>query len=185
MARQSKHSRLQVAHKAAQIMAEEGINDYAFAKHKAAKYFGFTEKKELALPSNDEINLAIKEYQKIFLDPLSQENLSLLRLEALKIMEDLNRFNPYLISFIDENTSYPTTKTLIHLYTDNTKELELFLLNKSINYKSSHKKYYYSINLEGMYGEIILNIFSENYQHSKLKKISIKNLKKLLNQTSQ
>jgi hypothetical protein len=31
MARQSKHIRFQVAHKAAQMMAEEGISDYAFA----------------------------------------------------------------------------------------------------------------------------------------------------------
>ena len=40
MARQSKHIRFQVAHKAAQMMAEEGISDYAFAKRKAAKFFG-------------------------------------------------------------------------------------------------------------------------------------------------
>ena len=38
MARQSKHIRFQVAHKAAQMMAEEGISDYAFAKRKAAKF---------------------------------------------------------------------------------------------------------------------------------------------------
>ena len=30
MARQNKHIRLQVAHKAAQMMSEEGISDYAF-----------------------------------------------------------------------------------------------------------------------------------------------------------
>ena len=37
MARQSKHIRFQVAHKAAQMMAEEGISDYAFAKRKDRK----------------------------------------------------------------------------------------------------------------------------------------------------
>ena len=65
MARQSKHIRFQVAHKAAQMMAEEGISDYAFAKRKAAKFFGLDDGD--ALPSNDEINDAIKEHQAIFL----------------------------------------------------------------------------------------------------------------------
>jgi hypothetical protein len=64
MARQSKYIRLQVAHKAAQIMAEEGISDYAFAKRKAAKFFGLIEGN--MLPSNNEINEAIKEHQAIF-----------------------------------------------------------------------------------------------------------------------
>ena len=66
MARQSKHIRLQVAHKAAQMMAEEGISDYAFAKRKAAKFFGLDDGD--SLPSNEEINDAIKEHQAIFFD---------------------------------------------------------------------------------------------------------------------
>ena len=41
MARQSKHLRFQVAHKAAQMMAEEGINDYAFKNVKLLNFLGF------------------------------------------------------------------------------------------------------------------------------------------------
>jgi hypothetical protein len=80
MARQSKHIRFQVAHKAAQMMAEEGISDYAFAKRKAAKFFGLMDGD--ALPSNDEINDAIKEHQAIFFDEEHEQRLKELRLEA-------------------------------------------------------------------------------------------------------
>ena len=108
MARQSKHIRFQVAHKAAQMMAEEGISDYAFAKRKAAKFFGLMDGE--ALPSNDEINDAIKEHQAIFFDEEHEARLKVLRLEALSLMKKLKAFNPHLTGPALDGTAgrYPT-----------------------------------------------------------------------------
>ena len=138
MARQSKHIRFQVAHKAAQMMAEEGISDYAFAKRKAAKFFGLMDGE--ALPSNDEINDAIKEHQAIFFDEEHEARLKELRLEALSLMKKLSAFNPHLTGPALDGTAgrYPTIH--IQLYADSMKEVEFFLLNHNIAYETRDRK---------------------------------------------
>ncbi len=138
MARQSKHIRFQVAHKAAQMMAEEGISDYAFAKRKAAKFFGLNDGD--ALPSNDEINEAIKEHQTIYFDEEHEARLKVLRLEALSLMKKLIAFNPHLTGAALDGTAgrYPTLH--IQLYADSMKEVEFFLLNHNIVYETRDRK---------------------------------------------
>jgi hypothetical protein len=138
MARQGKHIRFQVAHKAAQMMAEEGISDYAFAKRKAAKFFGLMDGD--ALPSNDEINDAIKEHQAIYFDEEHEERLKILRLEALSLMKKLIAFNPHLTGGALDGTAgrYPTIH--IQLYADSMKEVEFFLLNHNIAYETRDRK---------------------------------------------
>ncbi len=139
MARHSKHIRLQVAHKAAQMMTEEGISDYAFAKRRAAKFFGLDDGD--ALPSNDEINDAIKEHQAIFFDEEHEEQLKALRLEALSLMKKLIAFNPHLTGAVLDGTAgrYPTLH--IQLYADSMKEVEFFLLNHNIVYETRDRKF--------------------------------------------
>ena len=138
MARQSKHLRFQVAHKAAQMIAEEGISDYAFAKRKAAKFFGLNDGD--ALPSNDEINDAIKEHQAIYFDEEHEARLRVLRLEALSLMKKLIAFNPHLTGAALDGTAgrYPTIH--IQLYADSMKEVEFFLLNHNIVYETRDRK---------------------------------------------
>ena len=138
MARQSKHIRFQVAHKAAQMMAEEGISDYAFAKRKAAKFFGLMDGD--ALPSNDEINDAIKEHQAIFFDEEHEMRLKILRVEALSLMKKLSAFNPHLTGGALDGTAgrYPTIH--IQLYADSMKEVEFFLLGHNITYETRDRK---------------------------------------------
>ena len=50
----TKHIKLAIASKAAELISQEGIRDYHFAKKKAAKYLGFSDKE--VLPSNNEID---------------------------------------------------------------------------------------------------------------------------------
>jgi len=147
MARQSKYIRFQVAHKAAQMMAEEGISDYAFAKRKAAKFFGLIDGD--ALPSNDEINDAIKEHQAIFFDEEHEERLKLLRLEALSLMKKLSIFNPHITGGVLDGTAgrYPTLH--IQLYADSMKEVEFFLLNHNITYETRDRKSHSKEALQG------------------------------------
>ena len=168
MARQSKNIRFQVAHKAAQMMAEEGISDYAFAKRKAAKFFGLMDGD--ALPSNDEINDAIKEHQAIFFDEEHEARLRILRLEALSLMKKLSAFNPHLTGPALDGTAgrYPTIH--IQLYADSMKEVEFFLLNHNMAYETRDRKYHTKdpmqdkkiipvLTLEGSMGPIELLIY--------------------------
>ena len=189
MARQSKNIRFQVAHKAAQMMAEEGISDYAFAKRKAAKFFGLMDGE--ALPSNDEINDAIKEHQAIFFDEEHEARLKELRLEALSLMKKLSAFNPHLTGPALDGTAgrYPTIH--IQLYADSMKEVEFFLLNHNIAYETRDRKYRTKdpvqdkkiipvLTLEGSMGPIELLIYHIDDLKTNKLKASIEETERLI-----
>ena len=53
-----------LAQEAARIMAEHGIDDYGFAKRKAAERLGVGE--HAVLPKNSEVEAALIEYQRLF-----------------------------------------------------------------------------------------------------------------------
>lgn len=193
MSRKAKHIRQQVAIKAAELIIEEGINDYAFAKRKAAKFFGHME--ENALPSNNEIKVAIKEHQAIFFDKEHEVRLRALRLEALNLMKKLSAFNPYLTGdILDGNINrHPTLH--IHLYTDSMKEVEFFLLNHNIKYETSDQKLYAKdsmqikkltpvLTFEGSLGPIKLLIFQLNDIKKNSLQANLKQIKDLMNKES-
>ena len=56
--------RSRIAHLAARLMAEDGIEDYALAKRKAARQAGVPDTREL--PANEEIDAALRAYQQIY-----------------------------------------------------------------------------------------------------------------------
>ena len=60
----SKTVRLSIAARAAEIIMEEGIDDYQYAKKKAVRYLDLGSLD--SLPSNDEIDKALLEYGLIF-----------------------------------------------------------------------------------------------------------------------
>ncbi|QDC89738.1 hypothetical protein FIT80_06075 [Candidatus Methylopumilus universalis] len=180
MARQSKHIRFQVAHKAAQMMVEEGISDYAFAKRKAANFFGLMDGD--VLPSNNEINDAIKEHQAIFLNKEHEGRLKALRLEALNLMKKLSAFNPHLIGGILDGAIGRYPKTHIELYADSMKEIEFFLLNLGIPYETRDlklKKIPILI-IAGSQGPIELMIFDIGSLKFKRNSGSIKYIERLI-----
>ena len=189
MARQNKHIRFQVAHKAAQMIAEEGISDYGFAKRKAARFFGLLDQD--ALPSNNEINDAIKEHQSIFSNGEHEMRLKVLRLEALTLMKKLITFNPHLSGNVLDGTvgRYPTLN--IEVYADSMKEIEFFLLNHNITYETrdlkSHQKYRMQdkkiipiLILEGLNAPIKLFIYDIEDLKKNSQRGSIQQVKKLL-----
>jgi len=193
MAKQSKHVRFQVAHKAAQIIAEEGISDYAFAKRKASKFFGLLDGD--GLPSNDEINNAIKEYQAIFIDSEHEVRLQKLRIEALSLMKKLHAFNPHLTGSVLDGTANRYPIIHIHLYSDSMKEIEFFLLNHNIKYETRDSRPYKKdseqisklmpiLTIEGTMGPIELIIHQSENLKPKKQKVSILGLEALIKTTS-
>src|SRR5512139_3839737 len=86
--------REQLAHQAARLMAEDGITDYAFAKRKAAKQLGAPDTQHL--PSNQEVEQALRSFRALFQQEHHPVILSQLREQALAIMRVLEPFHPYL-----------------------------------------------------------------------------------------
>src|SRR5438105_15216499 len=86
--------RARIAAAAARMMAEDGIDDYALAKRKAARQLGA--ETTHALPGNDEVEEALRAYQELYQSDEQPELLRELRETALDIMEALGDFRPYL-----------------------------------------------------------------------------------------
>ncbi len=141
MARESSSRQIQqrqmVAQQAARLMAEEGIADYAFAKRKAARQLGMEDVK--CLPGNAEIESALREYQELYLADEQPEQLQLLRTDALAVMQLLQRFDPHLTGAVLDGTAGRYAQTEIHLFADSDKEVEIFLLNNKIPYRSEER----------------------------------------------
>jgi len=134
-----KKIRLTVANKAAELIAEEGITDYHFAKTKAAKCLGFSAKEKL--PSNNEIDEALIAYKNIYYRAdfaILQE----LKEMTLKYMRLFKEFNPHAPSQILEGyiSKYPTIE--INLYHDDIKAVEYILLNNQIQFEITDMSLY-------------------------------------------
>jgi len=169
---QIKQARIIIANRAAEIIMEEGITDYHFAKKKAAKYLGYQSSDYL--PSNDEIDNALKEYQKIYQVDIDASLVRKIKDEALMIMELVKKFNPHLLGQLIDGLipKYPILK--INLYTDNMKEIEYVLLNNNIEFnlkdtniseKRTKKKSLRNIpiiKIEGRWFPIELKVLDEN-----------------------
>lgn len=133
------HLRQLIAQQAARMMAEDGVSDFAYAKKKAGKQLGVTDNS--TLPSNVEIEEALKEYNALFLSETQPQNLRELRQNALFTMELLDRFNPQLTGSVLEGTAGLMSETHIHLFADSVKEVEMFLLNQRIPFDVNEKSY--------------------------------------------
>ena len=128
-----------IAQKAAQMMAEDGISDFSYAKNKAGRQIGALDNS--VLPSNTEIEEELKRYNALFLSEAQPENLRALRKNALFTMQLLEKFNPYLTGAVLDGTAGLGTETHIHLFADSLKEVEMFLLNQDIPFETNEKSY--------------------------------------------
>ena len=133
------HMRSHLAYLAARLMAEDGIQDYATAKRKAARQAGAPDTREL--PDNQEIEAALREYQTLYQADEQPEILRHLREVAVEAMEFLAEFNPQLVGSVLTGTATEHSDINLQLFADSSKEFEIFLLNKNIPYESGEKTF--------------------------------------------
>jgi hypothetical protein len=132
--------RARIAAVAARIMAEDGIEDFAMAKRKAARQLGAGDTQ--SLPNNDEIETELRVYQSLYQGEEQRERLRYLRSEALAAMEQLADFKPYLTGPVLKGTAGRYADIDLQVFADSGKELEIFLLNRNIPYQTSESRYY-------------------------------------------
>lgn len=123
-----------IAHLAARMIAEDGISDYGLAKRKAARQAGAPDSRNL--PTNVEIEHALRVYQALYQADEHPERLQQLRLLALAMMRLLEPFNPHLTGPVLSGSAGRHAEIHLHLYTDELKELEVFLLNRQIPFRA-------------------------------------------------
>ncbi|HEY9447985.1 MAG TPA: hypothetical protein VIQ62_13005 [Burkholderiales bacterium] len=125
--------RSRIAHLAARLMAEDGIEDYALAKRKAARQAGVRDTRQL--PTNDEVDEALRMHQALYRPAEHRERLRVLRERAARMMEELARFNPYLTGSVLSGSAGKYADINLQLYADNAKTVELYFIDNGIDYK--------------------------------------------------
>ena len=124
--------KVSVANLAAQMIMEEGIKDYLYAKKKAAKSLGLNEK--ASLPTNSQIDKAIDDFNKIFNPNIDIEFLQQFKTQALEIMVIFKNFKPHLMNHLSEGIIPKFPEIKINLFADNLKDVEYVLLNSELSY---------------------------------------------------
>ena len=124
--------RARIAATAARIMAEDGIDDFALAKRKAARQLGAAETE--ALPTNDEVEAELRAYRALYQPEEHSLRISELRRIALDAMRALENFHPYLTGPVLKGTAGRYAEIELQLFPESAKEVEIFLLERRIAY---------------------------------------------------
>src|SRR5207253_603184 len=143
MARKSNRQtamRTRIAAAAARLMAEDGIDDFALAKRKAARQLGALDTR--SLPRNDEIEAELRAYRALYQAEEHPQLIGELRGIALDAMQALEQFNPYLTGPVLKGTASPYAEIDLQLFPDSAKEVEIFLLDRNIAFTTQEGRRY-------------------------------------------
>ena len=125
------NERERIAQAAAALIIESGIDDWQFARRKAVKQLGLSER--TSLPDRAQLEAALRDYAAIYLTEEQPELLEELRSEALQWMELLREFDPALTGPVAEGWAYPGCEIRLELLADDAKVVEIALLNRQVN----------------------------------------------------
>ncbi|MBI2961206.1 MAG: hypothetical protein HYY28_12910 [Betaproteobacteria bacterium] len=132
--------RARIAAGAARIMAEDGVDDFALAKRKAARQLGAEDAR--ALPNNEEVESELRAYQAIYQGEEQRVRIRFLRTRALAAMRVLAAFRPYLAGPVLKGTAGRYSDVDLQLFTDDCKAVEFFLLSRNMPYQVSEQRHF-------------------------------------------
>jgi len=140
--RKTKHSHIRqhIAQQAAKLVADHGMNDFDMAKKKAAKMLGVSILQQGVLPTHQEIQQELALHQRIFPSEKLAEHVHTLRQKALRTMQILKSFKPYLSGMVLEGTATLHTPISIHVIADTCEEVMIHFINLQIPYDASEQR---------------------------------------------
>jgi len=130
--------RRRIAVEAARLISESGLRDFRQAKLKAAERLGIFD--EVSLPKNSEIEDALREHQRLFRGADQTQTLRRLREVAREAMRFFARFESRLVGAVLEGTADEHSAVCLHLYSDQPREVEAFLLERGIPFEQRTRR---------------------------------------------
>jgi hypothetical protein len=121
----------EIAATAARLVVEEGL-EYGPAKRRAVRQLGLNAR--TALPDNDAVEDAVREYIQLFCADTQPAELAALRKLALLWMERLAPFRPYLGGAVWHGTATRLSDIYIQLFCDDPKSAEIALIERNVDY---------------------------------------------------
>jgi hypothetical protein len=127
-------NRARIAQAAARLIAEHGLNDWQVAKRKACRHLGLPDHE--ALPGNEEVEQALRDYNTLFQGTAQVASLRAQRMDALGWMERLLQWKPLLTGAVAAGWATEHSEVRLELEAEDAKSVELSLINAGIAYAS-------------------------------------------------
>ncbi len=122
----------EIAATAAALVVEEGL-EYGAAKRRAIKQLGLPPR--TALPDNELVEEAVREYIDLFCADTQPGELAALRGLALVWMERMAAFRPHLAGAVWHGTATRLSDIYIQLFCDDSKSAEIALIEHNVDYE--------------------------------------------------
>jgi len=127
-----------LAAEAARIMVEHGVDDFLFAKRKAAERLGVGD--HAVLPKNTEIEAAIEEHHRLFGRETHEDELADQRRHALAAMQLLADFEPRLVGTVLAGTASPHNEIELHLFADTPEAVVFQLMERGVRHRVAERR---------------------------------------------
>lgn len=124
--------RIRIAQAAARLIAEHGLTDWTLAKRKAVRQLMLPETS--ALPSNDEIEVALADHYALFGGDAHLIALRRQRVEALGWMRRLAQWEPLLVGGVAAGWASEHSDVRLELVADDPKSVEIALASAGVAY---------------------------------------------------
>lgn len=131
--KQSHKVRQQIAVETARLINEEGIDNFQYARKKAAHRFGISD--EHLFPDNEEILEQIKIHQLLYQNSTHKVILKELRQTALNAMKLFKQFKPRLIGSVLSGHAHEQSSIDILVMVNSPEEIAMRLLEHEIPYQ--------------------------------------------------
>ncbi|QIL83379.1 hypothetical protein G7047_28100 [Diaphorobacter sp. HDW4A] len=122
----------EIANVAARLVVEEGL-EWGAAKRRAVKQLGLPAR--TALPDNDLVEDAVREYIGLFCADTQPAELRALRKLALVWMERMKEFRPYLAGAVWHGTATRLSDIYVQMFCDDSKSAEICLIDHHVDYE--------------------------------------------------
>ncbi len=130
--------RRKIAAEAARIMVTQAQYNYRIAKQKAAERLGVNVR--TALPSNVEVENALRAYQEFYGGRQHVLHLQKMREIALRVMRSLESFCPRLVGPVLEGTADEHSRVSLQVFNDPPDAVAIHLLDKGLVFRNEQRK---------------------------------------------
>lgn len=131
----------QIRAEAARIMSDEGVRDFQVAKRKAAERLIIPDNKHV--PTNQEVEEALREYLELFHEKQLSGTLETLRRCAIDAMHFLAEFKPHLVGSVLNGIVTAESRIQIHVSADTPEDIGLLLDDHNIPFEENDKRVRY------------------------------------------
>lgn len=124
--------KFEIAATTARMVVEEGL-EYGPAKRRALKQMGLPGR--TALPDNDAVDAAVREYIELFCSDTQPAELAALRALAVTWMQRMQAFRPHVTGAVWAGTATRLSDIYIQLFCDDPKSAEIALIDHRVDYE--------------------------------------------------